>query len=415
MAYGSEPTASDPAAFRPNSWRGAPGFFRLAQQNAGPWWLVDPEDRPFFARAVHGVAADEAQTDAVAAFDPAVRLRTWGFNAVGVGGDGAGRDDGLPFLAVADFGAAADVILAPGIRLPDVFSPDWPQRAASHAAAVCAPLAAERALLGWVTDDAIGWGAARVDARPGLLQVCLSLEPRFAAYHAAWEFVLALHGGRLDHLSRGWSVPLANKEVVREMTRAEVGLRTRGYLRDDLRWTGEYARRYFGTTSAAIRAADPHHLVCGCRFPAPAGPAVLAAAAYPAVDVAMPFWTDIPTVGGSDGPLFAGELGWEDPAAPAERPGKSEEATRRRVPARLTSVERMLRRGRTALKRLARHPAVVGYCWGRWRDEPGEQPPFARGLVHVNGVEAREHTELLTEFNARADTLRRSASKRLSP
>ena len=44
-----------------------------------------------------------------------------------------------------------------------------------------------------------------------------------------------------------------------------------------------------------------------------------------------------------------------------------------------------------------------------WLDEPGEQPPFARGLVHVNGTEAREHTELLTAFNARADTLRRAS------
>ena len=74
---------------------------------------------------------------------------------------------------------------------------------------------------------------------------------------------------------------------------------------------------------------------------------------------------------------------------------------------RLTTVERMLQRGRLALDRAARHPAVVGYIWRQWQDEPGEQPPFARGLIHANGVEAREHTELLTGFNARAESLRR--------
>jgi len=40
----------------------------------------------------------------------------------------------------------------------------------------------------------------------------------------------------------------------------------------------------------------------------------------------------------------------------------------------------------------------------------GEQPPFAGGLVHENDAEAREHTELLTDINARAEDLRRTAA-----
>jgi hypothetical protein len=39
----------------------------------------------------------------------------------------------------------------------------------------------------------------------------------------------------------------------------------------------------------------------------------------------------------------------------------------------------------------------------------GEQPPFAGGLVHANGAEAREHTELLTEINLRVEELRHLA------
>ena len=68
----------------------------------------------------------------------------------------------------------------------------------------------------------------------------------------------------------------------------------------------------------------------------------------------------------------------------------------------------MLRKSRDALDRIARHPAVIGYAWAQWQDEPGEQPPFAGGLVHANGAEAREHTELLEQFNARAEQLRRT-------
>ena len=47
-----------------------------------------------------------------------MRLRQWGFNAVASHGESAGRDDGLAFLASAEFCAAGPVIQAPGVRLP---------------------------------------------------------------------------------------------------------------------------------------------------------------------------------------------------------------------------------------------------------------------------------------------------------
>jgi hypothetical protein len=383
------------------------GFFRAGLDDAGRWWLIDPAGRPFFCKAVQDVQATAAEGDTRPAGDPTARLRAWGFNTVGAGGDGAGRDDGMVFMEAVDFCRAGPLIMAPGVRLPDVFDSDWPRRAAAHAAGVCAPRTGSRELLGWLTDDAPGWGQPAVvghsaepgAGRPSLLQVCQSLEPGFAAYHAAWEFVLALHGGRLGALARAWGVTLANKEVIRERTRAEEGFGTRGYLRDDARWSREFARRYFTATATAIRAADPNHLVLGCRFAGPVGANVLAECAYPAADVTLCDWNELPAAGApASGPLLAGNVCWADEAF-------------RTVPAagsarRLTTVERMLRRGRLALERAARHPAVAGYVWRQWLDEPGEQPPFARGLVHLNGAGAREHTELLAEFNGRADTLR---------
>lgn len=350
------------------------------------------------------------------AFDSAARLRQWGFNLVGPGGDGAIRDDGFAFVGVVDFVRCAPAIVAPGVRLPDVFAPDWPRLAAERAQAVCSPLAGVPELLGWVTDDAPAWGQSAAPRRPSLLQICLSLEPNFATYHAAWEFVLALHGGRLESVGRAWSVPLANKEVLRELTRAEQGLVSRGYLRDEARWSREFARRYFTTTAAAIRAADPHHLVLGCRFAGPVGIAVSAEAVFPAVDVALLDWTELPAGAATSGPVLAANVNWADEAF--WRPvavGPARHAPETNVTVRharvLTSVERMLRRGRGALERTARHPAAVGYLWSQWQDEPGEQPPFARGLVHANGVEAREHTELLAQFNLHADSLHRTPGR----
>jgi len=42
-----------------------------------------------------------------------------------------------------------------------VFAPDWPRLATEHALAVSAPLASNRALIGWLTDDAPGWAQPR--------------------------------------------------------------------------------------------------------------------------------------------------------------------------------------------------------------------------------------------------------------
>lgn len=427
MAHADAATANPPTTlpdgFRASTVRGAEGFIRAAQDAAGRWWLIEADGRPFFCRAVHGVRAaavpvDETVGGRAASAGPfapgddaAARLRRWGFNAVGVGGDGAGRDDGLAFLASVDFCRVGPALHAPGVRLPDVFDPDWPRLAALRALDVCGPWAGNRALIGWLADDLPGWAqtAATVTpgepVRPGLLQVCLSLEPSFPAYHAAWEFALALHGGRIEALARAWGVAVANKEVVRGWTRAEQGLATRGYLRDEARWTREFARRYFSGAAAAIREADPHHLVLGCRLGEAAGEHVRAECIYPAVDVALLDWSELPAAGAAAaGPVLAGDFCWADAGtrdAPAPRRGGR----------RLTTVELMLRRGRAALERAARHPAVAGYVWRQWLDEPGEQPPFARGLVHVNGTEAREHTELLAAFNARAESLRRAPGR----
>lgn len=399
-----------PAPIPVDGRRGREGFFHLAPGAGGFWWLHDAAGQRTWLRAVHGVRAAPSVLDGTPPRDSAVWLRTWGFNAAGPGGDDTGWCDGFAFLAAAEFCRAAPPLLAPGLRLPDVFDPRWPEIAQQHAASFCAPLAGRRSLVGWVTDGEVAWAQPAADGKPSLLQLCLSLEPSFTAYHAAWEFVLALHGGRLDAVARAWGTPIANKEVVRELTRAELGLATRGYLRDEARWSREFARRYFTTTAAAIRAADPNHLVLGCRFGATVGSHVLAECAYPAVDAAMPDWRELPAnaapaagslPGAGRNPVLAGNVSW------SEREFTKLPAAARML--RLTSLEWMLRRGRTALERAARHPAVVGYVWGQWQDEPGEQPPFARGLVHVNGAEAREHTELLTEFNLRAETLRHSA------
>lgn len=392
--------SSSEVGFKAETMRGTAGFFRVAQHRSGAWWLLDPAGEPWFGRAVNGVG------EAAGEEHPVARLRRWGFNALGAGAAAAWRGDGLPFLASAEFCAAGALIRGEHVCLPDVFDPAWARQARAHAAAMCAGAAERNDVIGWLTDTELAWGETPASGRPTLLQTCLSLEPRFAAYHAAWEFVLAPHGGRLESLGRAWQVPLTNREVVRELTRNEQGIASRGYARDDARWAREFARRYFMLTAAALRESAPGHLIFGGRAPRGTDATVRREAVYPAVDVAC--WQAEEIGAATTGPVWADGFTWarESFWSAAGRPR------------RLTAVERMLRRGRAALEQLARHPAVVGYAWSRWSDEPAEQPPFAQGLVHANGAEAREHTELLADVNARAENLRRAAAGRtvaLSP
>lgn len=368
---------------------------------AGPWWLIAPEGLTSFLRAVHAV-----RNDAPAGRDAAVRLREWGFNAVGAESDRSVRDDGISYFDSVQLSRCVSLIAGRRIRLPDVFDPEWSQRANLHAASVCAPAGDAKQLIGWLSDDDLAWGDFETGRTPSLLQVCLSLEPTFASYHAAWEFVLAAHGGRLESLARNWSVALPNKETVRERTRAESPIDTRGHRRDAERWLTEFARRYFVVAAGAVRSAAPQHLYCGCRSGEIFGHRAIAAAAFSSVDLALVPWQSLPEPNVVAVPMLADNLGWIDDAGRARR-------SSRRLG--LTTIERRLRRGRTMLQRLARHPNVIGYAWGLWHDGPGDQPPFGRGLVRADGTEARENTELLTEFNARADSLRCSAAQPPSP
>jgi len=442
---GPQPTLRD---FKPETIRGAAGYFRVGQTRAGQWWLIDPQDGAFFSRGVNGVnrlgavggrpaspgpyaAAVEARSGAA---DPQdfvetvlVRLNAWRCNTLGAWAGAEFCDRGTADLELLDFGRVRPelMIREAGARVPDVFDPRWLEACDRRAEERCARRALSRDLIGYFTDHELNWaqpdsengaefdGAGRAE-RPALLQICLSLEPSFPAYHAAWEFTLAAHGGELATLARAWGAELPNKEALRQLTRAEVALVSPGYRRDQERFAREFARRYFSVTAAAIRRHDPHHLVLGCRFDGGPGAAILAECVAPHVDVVSAnepreaLWERIEASHGAQGlPVLIGEFGWTGEAYTGE--------ARAGEPRGLTTVERMLARGRAALERGVLHPALIGYAWPRWADSGDRVPPFAEGLVHVDDGEAREHTELLSDLNARAVARRGEAANAPKP
>jgi hypothetical protein len=419
---GAPPTFAD---IRPDSLRGAPGFFRLGRTHEGVWWLLTPEDEPVLLRAVAGVnrhgragpppalRSDYAR-NVEQLYGPgtggagnwarhtATRLHGWGVDTVGPWADAELIDRGFYFTALADFCRATVPILhGPGLRLPDVFDPRWPEAAVAHAAAVSAPWSGRRELVGWFTDEGLGWGLSEL-ARPGLFQACLSLEPSLAAHHAAWEFALAANGGTLGALSTRWGIEIVHREHVRQLTRAEEGIRGEAFAEDAARFEREVARRYFSVTARALREADPTHLVLGCRFAAPPSASVRAACCWP--DVAAVSWR---WRAGSSFAMQVAAAGGDEPHWVTG--GGLSHGEFRTLPLRdgmgPTRLERLLRSNREALVAACRDPRTVGIEWAHWADGGGEAPPFGAGLVHADDDEAVEHTELIRHIHVRARAL----------
>jgi hypothetical protein len=448
MAHSSRDAALIPTLedFRPDSLRGTPGFFRVGQAREGHWWLVDPLGHAFFSKGVAGVnrsgridgrlpmpgpyaSTTHARhgTDLHGFLRGAIqRLRAWHFNTLGAWAEPALSDQGMYYTEVLELGQCGPVIHSAGARLPDVFDPGWREAVELQARERCAPHRGSRELIGYYTDHALAWAQPHAELtvenaggrtapvfpregaepeRPSLLQICLSLEPSQRAYHAAWEFVLATRRGDLAVLARDWALELPNKETLRQLTHKDVPLTSAGYLRDQRLFAREFARRYFATSAAAIRAQDPDHLILGCRFLHAPGAVVLAECVYPNVDVvsARPcgeFWEKSAQACHAVRamPVLLVETSWTGEAF-TRAPGT-------RDPRGMTTVERMLKKGRAALERVCAQRAVVGYEWAAWADAEDDAPPFGRGLVHLDDREAREHTELLSDLNARAERLR---------
>src|SRR5439155_8604141 len=123
------------------------------------------------------------------------RLRAWHVNTLGPGSAPELRGHGWAETEILEFAKVApqSIIRLGGAYVPDVFDPKWMEACQRQAAERCALRRGDAQLIGYFTDDELNWAqpAAESDAlraeRPSLLQICLSLEPSFPAYHAAWE------------------------------------------------------------------------------------------------------------------------------------------------------------------------------------------------------------------------------------
>ena len=328
------------------------GYFRTAEDR-GVAWLVDPDGGRFLSRGVNNVKFDpdhvqgtrrapyaeacRAKYGSESAWRSAIatRLSGWGFNTAGAWSDAALASAGTRPLAAApnlDLGMSFVWGLndrapnGPRHHFPDVFDPAFAAHAEARAEQVCAPHADNGCILGWFTDNELRWGP---DWRgpEELLALFLTLPPDTPG-HAA-----------------------AAAETDCEAFAARV------------------AARYFAVTVAAIKRADPNHLVLGCRFALPPRRSVVRAAAR-AVDVVSfnCYETDpaatLAVYAAAGKPCLIGEFSFR--GADSGLPN-----TRGAGPVVATQADRAQGYRRYVDAAFA-HPLLIGCHWFEHADQPAE-------------------------------------------
>ncbi len=426
---------------------GTPGYYRVGKDATGRWWFVTPDNKPFFFRGVTSVSKDGWATkrDDGSSYDQVIkntygeaafpqksadRLREWGFNALGAWSGPDLWDKTLPYTVICDFSKAEGTPQIAGTFLPDVFDPAWEKRIDGIAQTLCQPRQNSKLLVGYFTDNELGWAQVRSEDKPlvfdpseqtlrdkdnpSLLQLCLSQGPDRPARKAAWAWLKKRHGDDLRKIGEAWKVSGLDSEArPAEWTKNKKTILSAGYVADDEAWSRDFAARYFRMTARAIRRYDSRHLILGCRFGAPPGPAVLAAVRQPDVDVISAnnyrdtFYERMDIYARGTGlPVLNTEFAW---VTDYFNKGSVEEKSSK------PAVSQMLDRGRGALERAISHPQLVGYTWYRWVDKANFTPPVSYGLVSVKDAPNQTNLSVLQTVHARAEAIHAGAAPPFVP
>lgn len=371
----------------------AEGFVRVEKTGSG-WTFVDGAGAPFVSRGVGWVSVNGPRNvrTKISAYRETcrgkypqagdwekatvARMRDWGFNTFGSDSSPTLRGRGLRHTILVRMGAAPatwkrdpdDYICPhaghPCSAFPNVFSPKFGAFCDEVAARMCRPNRDDRDLTGYFIDNELAWWGAstnKVRDGVGLVDAVLALPGGHSAKKALERFVAA-RGERSEDVS------LRTKEA----------------------FLSEIAERYFAETCAAIRRADPNHLVLGCRFAGLFGahPLVWKAAGrhvdvvtvnvYPTVD----FWSGrfssrkgkgwVDTFATLEAlqrlanrPVMVTE--WSFPAKDTGHP------CRRGAGQRLRNQDERARAASLFVQALEGRPYVVGWDFFMWTDMPKPQ------------------------------------------
>lgn len=432
-------------------------FIRTEQRN-DRWWLVHPNGSAFISKGVNAVRfegdklrgsslapyADHNQRThgSVSAWRDATarQLADWNINTLG-----AWSDTGVARAASGEHPLHECVILhltdeflraqtggeQPGGAwlhglFPDVFSPAF--ATAVHAAAErkCRDRRDDPSVLGWFLDNELRWGPdwrsslellvvflnlpPGAPGREAALRFLPSRHPSIEAFNAVWKTSFhtwtEIAASARPEIASPWTrEPLYLLDPKEELARAHAEPAYAGFIDDCEVFLGLVAEEYFRITSAALKAAAPHHLNLGCRFAyVPPAPVIAAAARHVDIISFNCYERDplpvIETYGAYRKPLLIGEFAFrsEDSGLPNTRGAGPWVKTQEE---RAAAFEHYVRR---ALE----HPGVVGYHWFKHVDQPkegrfdGENSNY--GLLTIDGQPYDTFVTAVTATNAQAES-----------
>ena len=417
----------------------AEGFMSTARDADGRWWLVDGAGNRTLEMGVGWVSPRgprnnvtgkhpywetvKAKYAAPGAWEASAvaRLKAWGFNTLGSDSTHTTWHRGLRHTILLRMGAAPatwkrdpDDYICPHLggpcsAFPNVFSPKFPDFCREVAEKACRPHANDRDLVGYFIDNELAWwglrekGGKLVTVRDGttLVDAVAALPPAHSARRALEAFLAArgISGGIPEQVKVDFLAVIAD--------------------------------RYFSATTAAIRAADPNHLVMGCRFAGLYG-------AHPVVWEAAGRHCDVVTVNiyptvhfGRNGAVTvrraADGKNYDMCAVLAElqaRAGKPVVVTEWSFPAkdsglpctkgagqRLAIQAERENAAETFVRKVLSLPFVVGYDFFMWTDMPhpgttgyaGENCNY--GLVNAADVPYARLTEMFARVQAEGNRL----------
>ena len=354
--------------------------------------------------------------------ETAGRLGSWGFTCLPCGGD-----ESLLYRTLA-YANAADRLYfshrmcrgdpdwriceyrpAPCTAFPNVFHPDFEAACDWWARQRCAPYKDDPWLVGYFIDNELAWwGDVSANDAGGLFDA-VAKKP---ATHPAKKALLKYLQSKAIDVDQKTS-----KAISAVPTAVKVGF---------LRLAAE---KYFSVMAAAIRCADPNHMVMGCRFaggPLGVHPVVMETAGkycdivsfnhYPWADLdqgvvfnsraiqtpVADLYRAAHDLAGK--PLFLTE--WSFPALDTGRPCFHGAGQRFRTQAERVQASELYARTLLSL------PFFAGYSFFRWVDEPalGIRPLFPEdsnyGLVSEEGVPYDGLVSMFTRVHQSASAIR---------
>ena len=431
------------------------GYFCVAE-NDGLFWLVDPDGGRFLSKGVNTVCFDQDHvrdtqrapyaeacarkygSEAAWRAAAGARLANWGFNTLGCWSDQSVADAGSFRLAVTpnlDLGMSfawnRKVGEENGQIFPDVFDINFDRHARSRAHEVCAVRADDDKILGWFIDNELRWASdwrgsdelltsflKLQRTAPGRAAALAWLRARYrdfqkfnAIWHTpaqSWETLDALK--RIEPPYKRLPVYQRDANHEQEANRADAA-RAEFFVSCDA-FAGLVGQRYFEATCAAIKAADPNHLILGSRFAYVPPPGVIEAAATHCDVISINCYDldpgrTVDAYKGTQKPCLIGEFSFRgsDSGLPN---------TNGAGPLVRTQAERAVAYRRYAAAALSR-PAIVGVHWFEHADQPaegrfdGENSNF--GIVTINDEVYEELTQTMKSVNAEAEAIHMSAGR----